>query len=114
MDQQWDSIRQRVCRKCIDGDSKGGCRLPVDETCALDAFFPEIVETVSSVRSGSYQDYVDALRARVCSSCEHQFSNGFCAKRNSLECALDRYFPIIIEVIEAVKISAVGAGQATS
>ncbi len=111
MDQHWDSIRQRVCRKCIDGDSKGGCRLPVDETCALNTFFPEIVETVSRVHSGSYQDYVDALRARVCMSCEHQFSNGFCAKRNSLECALDRYYPVIIEVIESIKAPAVGAGQ---
>jgi hypothetical protein len=114
MDQQWDSIRQRVCRKCIDGDAKGGCRLPVDESCALDKFFPEIVETVSSVHSGSYQDYVDALRARICKSCEHQFSNGFCAKRDSLECALDRYFPVIIEVIDSIKTSAVGTGRASS
>ena len=109
MDQYWDVIRQKVCRKCIDGDGKGGCRLPIDESCGLDKFFPEIVQTVSSVRSASVQDYVEALRANICKNCEHQFANGVCKKRDTLECALDRYFPIVIDVIESVKTSAVEA-----
>ena len=108
MDQYWDSIRQKVCRKCIDGDGKGGCRLPIDESCGLERFFPEIVKTVSNVRSDSLQDYVDALRANICTNCEHQFSDGVCKKRDTLECALDRYLPVVIEVIESVKMSAVG------
>jgi len=108
MDQSWDLIRQKVCRKCIDGDGKGGCRLAIDDSCGLDKFFPEIVQTVLNVHSDSYQDYVDALRANICSSCEHQFADGVCKKRDTLECALDRYFPIVIEVIESVKLSAVG------
>lgn len=108
MEQYWDSIRQKVCRKCIDGDGKGGCRMPIDESCGLEEFFPEIVRTVSSVRSDSYQDYVEALRANICAKCEHQFSNGICKKRDTLECALDRYLPVVIEVIESVKMSVVG------
>ncbi len=108
MDQHWDSVRQTVCRKCIDGDGKGGCRLPIDESCALDKFFPEIVETVSNVHSGSYQDYINALRANVCKTCEHQFANGDCKKRDTLECALDRYYPVVIDVIENLKTLAAG------
>jgi hypothetical protein len=114
MEQYWDSIRQTVCRKCIDGDGKGGCRLPIDESCGLDKFFPEILQTVSTVRSDSYQDYVEALRANVCANCEHQFSNGVCKKRDTLECALDRYLPVVIEVIESVKMSAVGTERKPS
>ena len=107
MDQQWDAIRQKVCRKCIDGDSKGGCRLPIDETCGLEEFFPEIVQTVRSVHSDSYQDYVNALRLNICAHCEHQFANGTCRKRDTLECALDRYLPVVIDVIESVKLLSV-------
>ncbi|HEY6951168.1 MAG TPA: hypothetical protein VI758_02105, partial [Bacteroidota bacterium] len=111
MEQPWDSIRQKVCRKCIDGDGKGGCRMPVDDTCSLAAFLPEIVQTVSSVHSDSYQAYIDALRANVCSNCEHQFAGDVCKKRDTLECALDRYYPVVIEVIESVKSAAVGSGH---
>ena len=114
MDQYWDSIRQKVCRNCIDGDSKGGCRLPIDESCGLDKFFPDIVRTVSSVRSDSFQDYVDALRANICTNCEHQFADGVCKKRDTLDCALDRYLPVIIDVIESVKMSSVGSEHGPS
>lgn len=103
MDQSWDAMRMKVCRKCIDGDGKGNCRLPVDETCALEAFFPELIETVSKVKSSSYGDYVQALRENVCAHCQHQLPNGKCNKRETLECALDRYYPMIIEVIETIK-----------
>jgi hypothetical protein len=108
MDQYWDAMRQKVCRKCLDGDGKGGCRLPIDDSCGLDIFLPEIVQTVSSIRSGSYQDYIDALRTNVCAHCQHQYAGGICKKRDTLECALDRYYPIVIDVIETLKISTVG------
>ncbi len=108
MDAYWDSVRQKVCRKCIDGDGKGGCRLPIDDSCGLAAFFPEIVQTVSSVHSDSMQDYVVALRANICRNCEHQFSDGACRKRDTLECALDRYLPIVLDAIESVRLSVIG------
>src|SRR5512146_2320174 len=98
MERSWDTVRQKVCRKCIDGDGRGGCRLPIDDSCGLDTFFPEIVQTVSSIHSDSYQVYVDALRANICSKCEHQFDNGACKKRDALECALDRYFPVVLDI----------------
>jgi len=111
MDQYWDSIRKNVCRKCIDGDGKGACRLPIDESCGLDKFFPEIVQTVTAVQSDSFQDYVVALRARICANCEHQYADGVCRKRDTLECALDRYLPVVIDIIESVKLSSVVATQ---
>ncbi len=108
MDQDWDSIRQKVCRKCIDGDGKGGCRLPIDDSCGLAKFFPEVVEVLSSVHSDSIRDYVDVLRGNICTHCEYQFANGVCKKRDALDCALDRYLPLIIDVIESVKRSEAG------
>lgn len=98
----WEPLRQRVCAKCIDGDGKGNCRLPQGEVCALEAFLPELVTIVSTVKTDSYQKYVEALRATICAQCNHQVE-GKCNKRETLECALDRYFPVVLEVIETVK-----------
>jgi hypothetical protein len=100
MEKYWDKVRERVCRKCIDGDGKGNCRLPVGETCALHVFFPEIVETIEGARGTSYDDYVVALRQNICKNCEHQLTDGSCFKRNALECALDRYYPLLVTIIE--------------
>ncbi len=114
MDQRWDAVRHVVCRKCIDGDGRGNCLLPVDDSCALDKFFPTIAETILTVRSASYQSYVDALRTKICRSCDHQFADGVCRKRDTLECALDRYYPLVIDVVESMRTSTVGSGQRAS
>lgn len=103
MEAYWDAMRQKVCRKCIDGDRRGGCRLPAGDECSLEKFFPQIVSTVSSMRTDSFDAYVDALRKNVCEHCEHQLSGAKCPKRDALECALDRYYPVVIDVIETVK-----------
>ncbi len=100
MENHWQEVRTRICHKCMDGDSHGNCRLPVGETCALESFFPELVDTISKVHSTSYDDYVKALRLNICRTCAHQLSDGECFKRNALECALDRYYPLLIEIVE--------------
>jgi len=96
----WEDVQQKVCRKCIDGDGRGDCRLPVDEECALKANAPLIFESIRAVDSPDYNAYVQALRTAVCSACVHQDRNGDCWKRNRLDCALDRYYPLIVEVVE--------------
>lgn len=96
----WEDVQQKICRKCIDGDGRGNCRLPVDEDCALQANFPLIVETVAKVQSPEFDGYIGALRATVCTACIHQDAQGNCWKRNRLDCALDRYYPLVVEIVE--------------
>lgn len=100
MESYWELVREKICRKCIDGDGKGNCRLPVGETCALQVFFPEVVHTIQNVQGSSYDDYVKALRQNICRTCEHQLADGSCFKRDALECALDRYYPLLVTIIE--------------
>ena len=97
---RWEDVQERICRKCIDGDGRGNCRLPVDEECALQANFPLIVETVSKVQTSDYETHVQTLRQSVCTTCIHQDKEGNCWKRNRLDCALDRYYPLVIEIVE--------------
>lgn len=103
LQQYWQAIQKNICPRCLDGDGDGNCRLPVGEECALKSFLPQIVLTVANVKSDSIEAYVDALRRHVCILCDHQKSDMTCAKRSDLECALDRYFPILVEIIETVR-----------
>ncbi len=99
----WSLIQSRVCRRCLDGDGAGGCRLPAGEMCALKELLPEIIRCVTSVQSETMDAYVGALRTNICASCEHQTADRSCAMRNHLECALDRYYPLVVQIIETVK-----------
>jgi hypothetical protein len=104
----WESIplgqavQQRVCAKCIDSDSLGNCLLTEGNACALRTYLPQIVEAVLSVQSMMLDPYVAALRSRVCSECRNQSFDATCSLRRSLDCGLDRYFPLVIEAIEEV------------
>ena len=102
----WELLQARICHRCLDGDGKGNCRLPAGEECALKVFLPEIVGTITRMKSGSYHAYVNALRNQVCAHCDGQREDGTCSKRETLECALDRYYPLVIEVIESVRADA--------
>ena len=102
LDEYWNAVQRRVCLKCIDGDGHGDCRLGTADECALKAYFPKIVETVLAVRSSDIEPYVHRLRRNVCTECRHQSVNGNCLLRNEVDCALDRYFPMVAEAIEDV------------
>jgi len=108
MEQYWNAVQDKVCRKCIDGDRLGNCRLPLDQSCAVQEFLPQIVYAVKSIQSDRFEDYVDVLRKNVCAQCSEQAPDGACGRRNAVECALDRYYGLILQVIENVK-----TGEAT-
>ncbi|HEY4612676.1 MAG TPA: hypothetical protein VII11_06805 [Bacteroidota bacterium] len=103
MDRYWDEIQSKICHKCIDGDGTGRCLLPSDVQCPVRLYLPEIVTTIVNVKSESYDAYIHSLRRNVCILCENQKADGSCDHRIHLECALDRYFPLIIHVVEDVK-----------
>lgn len=98
----WQAIQQKVCAKCIDIDSLGNCLLSEGDACALRAHLSQIVEAVLSVQSMMLDPYVAALRSHVCSECRHQSFDATCSLRRSLDCGLDRYFPLVVEAIEEV------------
>jgi hypothetical protein len=104
LEQYWHAVQRQVCVKCIDSDGHGNCRLSGEAECGLKLHFPEIVETVLSVRSDNIEPYVEALRHNVCAYCKHQSPDGKCMFRIQLDCGLDRYFPMIIEAIEEMRL----------
>ena len=100
----WEALEQKICSKCVDGDGKGGCLIAPGRDCALKTHFPRIVAAVNSVFSPSVEPYVDRLRSEVCASCAHQSAGGSCSLRDDTECALDRYYPLIVQIIEETQL----------
>jgi hypothetical protein len=99
----WQAIQQKICHRCLDGDGEGNCRLPLGEECALKSFLPEMVATIANVKSTTMDAYIASLRRHVCILCDHQQTDMACKKRNDLECALDRYYPLVVEIVETVR-----------
>lgn len=108
LQQYWQTVCEKICVKCIDGDGYGNCRLTGVEECGLKLHFPKIVETVLSVKSDTMELYIEALRKNVCANCKHQSPEGKCMFRANVDCGLDRYFPLVVEVIEEVNARKIG------
>jgi hypothetical protein len=95
----WSEVELEVCRVCID--SVGGvCSGIQSDRCALKKRFAGVVDAIASVTSVAYGPYVEALREKVCAECEHRFAEGRCSVRDNVECALDRYYPLVIDAVE--------------
>lgn len=105
LDEYWQAVSAKVCVKCIDSDGQGNCRLTGIDECGLKFHFPRIIETVLSVKSDRMEPYIEALRRNVCAYCAHQSPDGKCMFRANVDCGLDRYFPLVVEAIEAVHVS---------
>src|ERR1700741_769126 len=101
--QYWQAIQQKICPRCLDGDGNGNCRLPIGDECALKSFLSQIVITMANTKSQSIETCINGLRRNVCILWDHQNADTTCKKRNDLECALDRYYPLVVEVIEIVR-----------
>jgi hypothetical protein len=98
------ALEQKICAKCVDGDGAGGCRIAPGHECAVRSHFPQIIESVNAVFSQSVEPYVEELRKRVCAVCTSQTPGGSCQLRDETECALDMYFPLIVQVIEETQL----------
>jgi hypothetical protein len=50
--------------------------------------------------SHSLAPYEELLRNRVCGLCVHESASDDCKLRTAGRCALDRYLPLVVQVIE--------------
>ncbi len=95
-----ESVKQKICSICVDSDDKGNCLLTDDEICAVEFYLPRIVRLVHSLNSKDMDEYVSLLRKQICSNCNSGKGEDSCYLREDANCALDRYFPVIVEVIK--------------
>lgn len=96
------AVRAQVCTLCLEGRDDGSCAL-TGRQCAVERHLEPLVDAVLSVSSGHLAEYDAAVRARVCSGCEGR-TPGTCPLRDSGECALRSYLPLVVDAIDRVRI----------
>jgi hypothetical protein len=93
-------VRDKICRVCSDRTVDGTCGLEQPSACALFRLFPQVAKAIQSVQSDEINDYIQAIRADVCTVCNEQSADGSCEQRHQVQCALDAYLLLIVDVIE--------------
>jgi hypothetical protein len=93
-------VRERICRVCTERTAAGECGLEEPSTCALFRLFPQVARAVQSTDSDDIRDYIESIRAQVCSVCSEQAADGSCESRQRVACALDAYLIPVIDAIE--------------
>jgi hypothetical protein len=93
-------VRRKICGVCSDRTMDGECGLEQPSNCALFALFPQVARAIQSTQSNDIQDYIQAIRAGVCSVCEKQAKDGSCETRHQVQCALDAYLVLVVDAIE--------------
>ena len=101
MDKYFKAIKQNVCSICVDSSEKGNCTLNAKESCAVELFLPKIIEIVHSSEDEDINQLQNKLRETVCVECKTQ-EGGNCYLREDANCSLDRYFSLIVEIIQKV------------
>ena len=93
-------VRNRICGVCSDRKTDGTCGLEEPGQCALFRLFPQVVEAIQATQSDNLEDYIGAIRRKVCSVCTAQESDESCGQRQQVQCALDAYLVLVVEAIE--------------
>ena len=98
-----DAIRARVCAVCMDRADDGSCHLAGGRLCALEVHLPRLLDAVLAVQSDRMDEYVEAVKNQVCGSCSGRDPDDYCPFRNSAECALWTYLPLVVDAVEDVR-----------
>ena len=114
-----EAILRHVCSKCIDFGQDGVCHSPLHnvsfrgsgqplwgsqdpEGCAVFRCLPELVAIAERLNVRKIGPYTDAVRKDVYMKCRGNTPDGKCPLRDTLDCGLDRYLPLVLEAIEEV------------
>ncbi len=97
-----ERVEQRLGERiACELKTAGGCKdRPAEvDTGPLFRHLDEVISIVAGVQDYSVDPYMERVREVVCSGCR-QKPDGGCTTREDGRCALERFFPIIVAVIE--------------
>ncbi len=93
-------LRETLCPNCVRFTRQHTCSLPLDRPCSVFKNLPDIVAIVHDTHSRRIDPYVTVLRDQVCSACHYEDDHGSCPCREDVDCALDTYYPLIVDTVE--------------
>ncbi|MBI3316314.1 MAG: hypothetical protein HYZ87_05000 [Candidatus Omnitrophica bacterium] len=99
-----EAIKTFVCEHCIDHGADGVCHSKDPQSCAVFRYLKDLVEIAFELHERKVEPYAQAVRQRLCLTCKNSSADGEkCGVRECLDCALDRYLPLVLEAIEKVQ-----------
>jgi hypothetical protein len=98
-----EAIRRYVCSRCVDFGADGLCHSHDPEGCAIFRFLPQLIGIAEAVRDERVEPYAEAVRREICTHCANRGPDGHCSLEESLDCALARYLPMVLEALENVE-----------
>lgn len=97
-----EAIRQRVCTVCEDFGEDNHCHTRDEHGCAVKRFMGELVLIALQIYSKDIGPYQQAVREKICSICPNPDPEGHCLVRERMDCALDRYLPLVLDAVDDV------------
>jgi len=93
-------LREKICAVCIDRNVDGTCNSLEEGNCTLMEKLPLAAEAILAVSSDRIDPYIESIRERVCVHCEYWDPDGSCARRDTDNCMLSSYLPLVVVAIE--------------
>ncbi len=98
-----EAVKKRVCEYCQDFGSDNACHSKDALGCAVFRYLPELVQIANEIHDRKIDTYVSAVRKNLCTKCHNSGLKGEdCNLRDTLDCGLDRYLPLVLDAIEDV------------
>ncbi len=92
-------FEEEICRVCAHRTASAGCSLTATRECPIFQWSEKLSGVVGGIDSDRLGDYMDEVGRIICPDC-HQGDDGVCAERDHLNCPLDLYFGLVVEILE--------------
>jgi hypothetical protein len=93
-------IIEKICKVCPDRNPDGSCDRLAEGNCTLLSKLPDAAAALLKVHSDQMGPYIEAIRNDVCLRCNLRDPDGGCAVRDTDNCMLDSYLPLLVEAVE--------------
>ncbi len=102
IDKYSKAIEETICSICVDSTDDGDCTLTHKEKCAVRLFLPSIIDVIHNSSSDDIYELHQELRKKVCAECKASVDEDNCYLREDSNCALDRYFSLIVATVHKI------------
>jgi hypothetical protein len=92
-------LEEAVCRVCVHRTADGGCTLTERHECPIFEWAKQLADVVQRTGSDRLADYMKEIQDVICPECMQE-EDGSCEDRDHLNCPLDLYLGIVVDVLE--------------
>jgi hypothetical protein len=97
------ALERRICRKCPKWRGEHGvCTTPDPDGCAVFRYLPELVMAAQRLDRQTLPEFTQAVYRYVPMKCQNTNPDEACPLRDTLECDLKDYLPMVLDSVKEV------------